>query len=379
MKEEITTLKPEEFEDMMRFLERCYRHSRDFFPRRYPHVWRKDTIQYENRIILKVDGKIVSHVGIFPLTLIVGRARISAGGIGGVATLQEYRGKGYMSKLMNYSIEKMRKDGYSISILWGDRQRYGHFCYETVGRLATFTLSLRSLKQECETTLVDFRRYYGERKLLKKIVRMHENEMLKVKRSMRDYELIFNIPHLMTFMSDNAYVCYMHRHSPLTLIEYGGKPLDVVSLIYSLLNAFNREFGISSVKVKAPYYPYETFLMLRKVCSHWSIEPEGMVKILDLKKLFEEYSPYLEEISEDIKLEFSLEVKEKHEKVAITLDRGSVITKPGARSNLHVALHERDMVKLLFDGVEEVGLAEKYSKLRTVFPLPFHVWLLDHI
>ncbi|NQS89615.1 GNAT family N-acetyltransferase [Patescibacteria group bacterium] len=66
-------------------------------------------------------------VGIFPLTGVVGDAEIRIGGIGGVATLPEFRGKGYMSNLMECSIQKMTEDKYSISILWGDRQRYTNF------------------------------------------------------------------------------------------------------------------------------------------------------------------------------------------------------------------------------------------------------------
>ena len=66
-------------------------------------------------------------MGIFPLTGVVGDAEIRIGGIGGVATLPEFRGKGYMSNLMECSIQKMTEDKYSISILWGDRQRYANF------------------------------------------------------------------------------------------------------------------------------------------------------------------------------------------------------------------------------------------------------------
>ena len=69
---EITTLRPEEYEDMMKFLETSYRFSKGFFQRRYPYVWRKETIRYENRIILKKNGQIVLHVGIFPLTMKIG-------------------------------------------------------------------------------------------------------------------------------------------------------------------------------------------------------------------------------------------------------------------------------------------------------------------
>ena len=373
MSEEITTLTKDEFYDMMKFLEKSYRHHRGLFPTRYPHVWSKDTIQYENRIILKKDGKIVSHVGIFPLTMIVDDARIKMGGIGGVATLQEYRGKGYMIKLMNYSIEKMKRDGYPISILWGDRQRYGHFGYETVGKLAVFSISLRSLKAESKPKEVEFEVYDND---LNKVIENHEKEPIRIERSKRDYSLLFDIPYLMTFLGNESYISYMH-YDPRVIIEYGGEPNKLISLIYSFLKAFNIEFGISSIEVQAPYYSYDTFYKLRSVCSDWSIRPEAMVKILSLSKLFKEYKPLLEE--KELKLEFSLENRDSGEAVRVTIERESVEVEENRKSNLHLALNERDLVKLIFDGVEEVGLSGKYSILSSVFPLPLHVWELDHI
>lgn len=76
----------------------------------------------------------------------------------------------------------------------------------------------------------------------------------------------------------------------------GGNGEKVVSLIYSILKVFNKEFSISSVEVMTPYYSYDTFLKLRKACYSFTTVPEAMVKILNSSKLFKEYSPYLEKI-----------------------------------------------------------------------------------
>jgi len=378
---EVTSLRPEEYSEMMRFLEKSYRHSREYFQTRYPHVWRRDTVQYDNKIVLKLDDKIVSHVGIFPLTMVVGKAKVNIGGIGAVATLQEYRGRGFMTKLMKAAIRKMKADGYSLSILWGDRQRYGHFGYETVGRLTLFRVSLRSLKVEAKVSETPFERFYGEDELLSKIIQAHEREPIRILRSRRTYELLFNIPYLMTYVSDEgAYISYMRERTPQRVIEYGGSGEGVVSLIYSILKAFNREFGTSSVEVMTPYYPYNTFLKLRKVCCSLTTIPEAMVKILDLVKLFKEYSPYLEGISEKLRLDVVFEIKETSSKAKLTLDHGQVSVEAGGSADLVVSLEERDMAKLIFDGPETTSLpSSKRALLKTFLPLPLHVWPLDHI
>lgn len=120
-------VKKKEFDKLMRSLERVYGHPKGFFPLHYPTVWGRETADLENRFIIKEGGKIVSHVGLFPLKVKVGKEIAKVGGIGGVATLPEWRGKGLMTKLLNHTIKKMEKENYPFSVLWGDRQRYGNF------------------------------------------------------------------------------------------------------------------------------------------------------------------------------------------------------------------------------------------------------------
>ena len=107
---EVETLKRKDYIRLMRFLEKSYNHSYNFFPLKYPHVWEEETTDYE-------------------------------GGIGGVATLQPCRGKGFMTSLMRHTLKIMEERGYPFSILLGDRQRYGVFGYETCGREVVFYVS----------------------------------------------------------------------------------------------------------------------------------------------------------------------------------------------------------------------------------------------
>ena len=95
--EEIRLLLTEEEEELNRFLERCYGHGRDFFPRNYPQLVPQAT---ECSLILKSQGKIAGHVGAYPLELKVGPSTVLAGAIGGVAADPQARGKGVMSKLI---------------------------------------------------------------------------------------------------------------------------------------------------------------------------------------------------------------------------------------------------------------------------------------
>ncbi len=374
----VSYLKPEEYDGFMRFLEKCYRHTRDYFPRRYPHVWCKDTVDYENRLILKIDGKIVSHVGIFPLKLIVEDCTIPVGGIGGVATLQEYRGRGYMTKLMNAAIEKMKKDGYPLSVLWGDRQRYGHFGYENAGKLAYITVSLRSLKIEAKVKKIDYDRLDVDYSKLNVIKQLHKKEPLRLERSDDFYERVFKMPGLITYIAEDnsAYVVHFgERYGDI--VEYGGSPESLLNLLYSLLTDLSKEFGVSGTVVAAPYYPYATFHELLKVSTGMRIGYEAMAKILDLKKLLEAYRPLLEKRCEEIEVEVTLKIKESGEAVHLELSKGSVAIESKEKKPI-VVLSERDAVKLLFNGVYEVPVKVP-AALASILPLPMHFTSLDHI
>ncbi len=376
MQYEISTLKPEDFEEMMRFLEKSYRHYKYYFPLRYPHVWRKNTLDYDSKLVLKVNNRIVSHVGIFNLTFRCEDIEYKVGGIGGVATLQEYRGKGFMSILMKEAIKKMRERGYVFSILWGDRQRYGHFGYDSAGRSISISISSRSLILEDNPQMIDFEQYYGEEKLLRKIIEFHNKEPLQVLRSERDYRLLFGKNDLMTYVSEEgAYVSFYHKN-PSSIVELGGKSDTVLSLIYTILNTVGKDKGFGSVKINLPYYPYDLMNTLLKVRVGWSIGTVGLVKILDLRRLIEVYKPFLLRRSKNIDLDIVLAIKDSDEKVTLSIHRGEIeISDKDVGKK--IILDERNMTELLFIGPEMVGV-DNYA-LAQLFPLPFYVWRLDHI
>lgn len=373
-------LKKEEFREMMFFLEKSYGHSRGFFPRTAPHVWRKETIDYENRIIAKEEGKIVSHVGIFPLTMVVKDAEIKMGGIGGVATLPEFRGKGYMSKLMNFSIQKMRKDGYPLSILWGDRQRYGYFGYEVTGREIIFTLSRRSLKRSLRLPSVNIMRLEEKEDLLEKIILIHNKEPIHIKRKREDYTLIFTKPGLITYLAekegDFAYLSFYGEQFSSALGECGGNPEILFSLIYHLLERWERE----SLEIPFPYFPSNLFFHLLKVCSHWYFRPLGMVKILNLRETIRSYFPFLKKRTQGLEFKgtLTLEIEENKERITLNFNSGLTVKEDGEEGE-KVSLPEREMVKFLFESPYMVKMNKSFPLIYLLFPLPLYVAPLDRI
>ncbi|AJS60870.1 GNAT family N-acetyltransferase [Paenibacillus sp. IHBB 10380] len=62
-------------------------------------------------------GKLLSSLLLFPLEVWIQERKFAMGGIGGVATWPETRRQGCVSKLLEHSLETMRKNGQTVSML----------------------------------------------------------------------------------------------------------------------------------------------------------------------------------------------------------------------------------------------------------------------
>ena len=63
------------------------------------------------------EGEIAAKLHLLPFEIFVGQKKWKMGGIAGIATYPEYRRQGYVREMLQFSLEKMREDGYSISML----------------------------------------------------------------------------------------------------------------------------------------------------------------------------------------------------------------------------------------------------------------------
>lgn len=96
--------------------------------------------------IVKEDGSIKSAVGLYPSTCVAAGQEIRIGGIGNVAVARNARNRGYMIESMNMAVKAAIEDSADISMLGGDRQRYGYFGFEPMGVEYSFEISKRNLR-----------------------------------------------------------------------------------------------------------------------------------------------------------------------------------------------------------------------------------------
>lgn len=83
--------------------------------------------------VAKVDGEIIGHVAISPITLSGGETGWF--GIGPISVLPEFQGLGIGSKLMQSSLAALEEMGASGCVVLGDPAYYGRYGFKVVDGL----------------------------------------------------------------------------------------------------------------------------------------------------------------------------------------------------------------------------------------------------
>ncbi len=374
MAEIVRYVREEELEEFEVFLERCFGHGRYFFRRHYPDISVPEIVT-SSCMVIEADGKIVSHVGAYPMEIVVGPARIPTGGIGGVATLPEYRGRGYMSRLMEETVREMKSRGWSLSVLWGDRQRYGTFGYETCGLKYSVALNRRSLErtgvEPVEVREVD----PADSATVEHIRRFHGLLPCSVERPR--LELTLQRYGVRTFLADDGYLISRREMSgdlqAVEVVSESGREAGIV------LGALNWTFGYSASVSLGPDEGERSRRILA-ACNYWTCGPQGMFRIVDWPLLLEHLRPLLQQRAAELAVQpFDATIgcrwrdEVQWARVAWNGSELAVEKADGGGVEIDLRLLTAYIVGGPFVGREALG---PFGQL---LPVPLHIPELDHV
>ena len=99
---------------------------------KYPHVYVPDNA-HNLRVVVK-DGRVVSHIGTLRRDASIMGCTVRVASLGGVATLEDYRGRGYATGLLEDTIRDCRRDGVDFIVVSGFRKMYYRSGCRRVGR-----------------------------------------------------------------------------------------------------------------------------------------------------------------------------------------------------------------------------------------------------
>jgi len=379
-------VKEEERQELMELLDEVFRPGqRGRMQAEYPHLDDPDKEMLENMIIIKEDGRIAGHVAIIPLEVFVDGSILKVGGIGQVATREEYRGRGFASAILKHCLLKMRDDSCDLSLLWGLRDRYGRFGWELGGKQYVYNLTQRSLPFLNPKT-AEIRRYQGDLSDLEKIIGIHDREPLRVVRSKERYQSLLNLPTDEVWLSktddnDFSYLVIRGQGERRTVVEFGGEKESLSALLGYII----RKLALENLFFPAPPRHSELTTLLTEASLSWQITSLGMVGIMDLEKSLEKLrgnmKANLTRAGWGRKGKVTLEILETNQRVTLEIDEDIHLSHREASTR--IKLSQREMVRLLF-GLDAPGKTFAFKDeirllLDQIFPLDLYVWSLDHI
>lgn len=365
----------EEFEPFMRFIERAFGHSKAFFQRAYPHLYLPTEEAMSWAYIIEEDGEIVSHVGVYPIESVTAGVRYSVGGIGAVSTSAKARGKGYMTELLHHAIMEMRRIGYPISWLGGDRQRYNSFGWELASPLYDLQFSRRSLEWH-GIEPVQIEEVMPE-EALPVIEKFQARQACHTIRPDLARQVQIMDKRFWIFSDGYAILAGQARRELriLELVSTGGHELGVIRALLDWNFGDRASWGLSM-------WDGERIGRLMRCVSYWSGGSSAMYRINDLAQVLDAARPVLSARARGLH-DFSVAIGvQEHDRTSVTtvaVVDGEVHIEPGRHTTSYVELPVVEATRLILGGPPIAPQANLPQPLLALLPVPCYVLPFDHV
>jgi len=297
--------KVDELGEVLDLVNLVFRTSRGMKPtmqEEFPLLFNESNV--ENLRIIKVNGKVVSHVGIFECDAIIYGCRLKVGMIGSVCTHPDYRRRGFATRLVEDAMNKMRKDGVNIVMISGIRRLYDRAGCAIAGLSYDVYIDQEDVAK-IDDTEIEIELDKGNK--VDEFIRIYEHESI---RYVRPYE------HFKTLLSGSAwhasgliherypflirmndeYLAYLIVHkserSEGRLVEYSG----LRTLILPALKKVMKEYGIRGISFKVPWWDFELLTLIRRAglrISNKSTMINGTMRLLVVDDFLERIKPYI--------------------------------------------------------------------------------------
>ena len=332
--------------------------------RRY--ILREPFYDLEATRIGVIDGRIVTHWGVFGYAMRIGLARIRVGGGGGVVTHGEFRKRGLMARTGCASIEAMRELGYDMTILFGLRNFYHRFGYVDAWAEASWTVKVAELPTDRPTAK------------LRRFAPHHRDDIAE----------IYNREHS-TFTGTAVRPTYLHRSSPddwrgylwtdgrgrtagYVVLQSRGKGIECIESsgdveeALRVLGMLARRGRYEQVRFASLPYGHPLCRSLRRGNSHaefnYSRDGGAMIRTLNLRAMLRKMTGELSRRLKGSPLSGwrgGLLIADPREKVKLAIDRSRVrVCAAGRSSDTRPARHTvrggEEIAQLLI-GTDEPG------------------------
>lgn len=325
----------------------------------WPYVF-----SYSNRKnirIIKIGGKVVSCVSIFPSEVTIGEITLKVGGINGLATHPEYRKRGYAKLILEDAIQRMQEENCDISlVIAGVPEYYRRFDWEKGGRENTYFLDRGNINLLPKLKNCQIQECFGD-KYLNQISILRDKEYLGTVRSKILFRLLLNKGKTYLSLKEKnlvAYIVVIGR----SVVEHAGPPEIVSDLIRKVFYQMDKRGASTTdrdksfkpvleatLSVNTPGFRVGLSALLDDLRIPKRTDYLGMIRIINIRSLLKKLG------LDDIRVEENLD------KINLYQEK---------KNN---EFTRRELVKLIF-GPERVSNFRK-----DIFPINFYQWPLDRV
>ena len=375
MAPEIRTVRPEEFEAFMRYVERAFGHSKAFFQRAYPQLYQPTEQALSWAYMIEEDGEIVSHVGVYHIETVTAGVRLTVGEIGAVCTAARARGKGYMTQILYHIIDEMRRIGDPVSWLGGDRLRYNTFGWEIASPSYNLRFSQRSLKwhnvqpAEIEEVMPE--------EALATVERLQSEAGCYAVRPGLNH-LIHKLDHRFFVSEDGYAILRGQARQDISISELISTSGNEMGMIRALLDW---TFG-DSAGWQVSMWDKTRVGRVMPFVSYWSSGYSGMYRINDLAQLLTQAQDTLVRQAaplRDFAVALGMREHDRTTVTTITVENGAVDIRSGKHAKAYIELSPIEMTRLVLGGPPLDATAQIPRGLVALLPVPCYVLPFDHV
>lgn len=346
----------------------------EMVPRLYGPESSSEALHY----LIKESGRIKALLCSFPQEVKVGETLLKLAFIGTVSVHPNYRGRGYMKRLMNAAVEDMKKNGTDFSALGGQRQRYQYFGFEKGGTEYQFVLETRNL-------------HHAFRDITKN---MDMVPLDKMEKEAWDYAYnLFQRRNIRGIRCREEFSSILHTWKciPYLLMDRGeikgyfstdGKIIHELilcneSLLLPSIKSIMNLFSMKKTIVKAAAYEEQRLAQLSAVCENCSITTNTNYQIFHFGKVISSFLKIKEEYTGLQDGEIVLQIG--NETVAISIRSGRLTIEEHNSSFPVISLGNLEAVEFLTAPFSPRRREEsrRFPFLQSWFPLPLYTAPLD--
>ncbi len=351
------------------------------FDNLHPETRGTDAKKMSQWLLAEEDGEIVAGMRIVPRTLkITSRIKLEISGLGDVFTYPPFRGKGFMRRLLEKSIEEFGNQGHAINILGGDRIRYGRYGWETAGHERKLQLGPRMVRfEEKNEQASDFKRWDGNAGEARKMYEAFQGLECRSCRSFSEHSKALSAPDVRVWISEKgggfAYAALCRNR----ILEYAGDIGPFEKLLVFLIRRSKFSVSIPPAEVEAPLEQ-----LLVSHASGFSVCPTGMIRINSLLDVLKAYKQILERRLDGWHGRQVLHITDSDETVEVNSSpSGLSIKKYSEKDSKGPSVLEETrpgMARVLFGPFPPFSAKKAMPPfLRLSLPLPLYLGGLDHV